>query len=152
MSEQQKPIQVCSEADCDKTPLLNVEVGSKKHDFCCKKGFQKSLADFTASMKITTRPEDFDVQKLIDYLQGTCNSLSDGIETIYPGMDDMDLIQEDYDTMDNQIFHCETCGWWCESHEQQESGECEDCAVEEDEDEFDEDDVDEDGNSKDDED
>ncbi len=40
-------IQVCNEKECDNKPVLNVTVGSHKHDFCCQKGFKKSLEEFT---------------------------------------------------------------------------------------------------------
>jgi hypothetical protein len=80
------------------------------------------------------RTQDFDVQQLIDDLQGTCTSINDHLPE---GMDDMDLTSEDHDVIDNQIFLCETCGWWCEISEQDEDGNCQDCheASEEDEDE-----------------
>jgi len=80
------------------------------------------------------RPEDFDVQKVIDHLQGTCTeTLTNTIEMFYPDMKEDDLTEEDHNDIDNQIFNCENCGWWCEAHEQSENGYCEDCSeVEED--------------------
>lgn len=41
-----KVIKVCSEEDCNKNPYP-VKVKSKRLVFCCKKGFEKSLEDFT---------------------------------------------------------------------------------------------------------
>lgn len=76
------------------------------------------------------KPENFDVQELIDYLQGTTNTLDDGMETLYSGMDFEELTEEDHDQIDNQIFECEVCGWWCEiseQHEGEENGICDDC-------------------------
>ena len=68
---------------------------------------------------MSTRPEDFDINKVIEYLQGTCmNSLQDGVEMCYPGMDEEDLTDDDLSQFDNELFICETCGWWCEISEQ----------------------------------
>lgn len=60
------------------------------------------------------RPENFDVDKVIEYLQGTCETLQDGVETFYPDMDEDDLTQEDHRKISNEIFFCEQCGWWYE--------------------------------------
>lgn len=40
-----------------------------------------------------------------------------------------DLTTEDHDVIDNNIFLCETCGWWCEISERSENDEenCNDC-------------------------
>ncbi len=40
-------IQVCKEKECDNKPVLNVQIGSHKQNFCCQKGFEKSLSEFT---------------------------------------------------------------------------------------------------------
>lgn len=82
------------------------------------------------------RPEDFDIHKIIDSLQGTCNTIQSAIDDYYPGMDENDLTSSDHDAIDNTIFLCATCGWWCETGEANESegGEdvCNDCKEDED--------------------
>lgn len=76
---------------------------------------------------------EFDIQKVIDHLQGTCTeSIETALETLYPGMEESDLSGEDHDDIANQIFNCEACGWWCEAHEQTDGGYCEDCKEAED--------------------
>jgi hypothetical protein len=29
--------------------------------------------------------------------------------------------------LDDQVMLCEACGWWCEAHEVDDDGHCEDC-------------------------
>jgi hypothetical protein len=67
---------------------------------------------------------DFDIQPLVDALLGTCDRIEDHLPE---GMDWDDLTSSDHDAIDNQIFRCETCGWWCESSEEDDNGDCEDC-------------------------
>lgn len=86
-----------------------------------------------------SRPADFDVQKIIDYLQGTCNDLDASLRDFYPEMEYEDLTDEDLQQIDNQIFLCDQCGWWCEISEQadeEEEGYCAECreSMEKDED------------------
>lgn len=78
------------------------------------------------------RPKEFRLQEVVDYLQGSCNTLDSGLELIHPkekeeGFSDDDLIESDYQFIANQIFLCDDCGWWCEIQEQSEEGSCEDC-------------------------
>lgn len=82
------------------------------------------------------RPESFDIQKLIDELQGTCNSLS-GV--LPEGMDDIDLTEQDHEAIDQRIFCCDTCDWWYEAYEQDTDGNCESCSTISDEEDEDED-------------
>jgi hypothetical protein len=83
------------------------------------------------------KTENFDVQVLIYHLQGSCDTLNSAIDTLFPGMSEDDLTEDDHNEIDNQIFLCETCGWWCEICEQDLDGNCEDCSTEnEDEDEY----------------
>ena len=76
------------------------------------------------------KPADFDVQKVIDYLQGTCNSIDSAVNELYPDMNFEDLSGSDFNCIDNQIFECQTCNWWCEMSElaqDQDENICEDC-------------------------
>lgn len=81
------------------------------------------------------RPQDFDPRKIVETLQGTCmETLESAIQTHYPDMDEDDLTSDDYDYIDNEVFRCECCGWWCESSEQTETNECRGCNPEDEED------------------
>ena len=55
-------------------------------------------------------------QEIIDYLTGSTNTLVSALR-IFEAED-----LEDHDpflvTLDEQIFSCDTCGWWCLAEEQ----------------------------------
>lgn len=79
------------------------------------------------------RHPDFDIQDLIDSLQGTADSLGGALENLYPGMELEDLNDKDHFEIDNTIFLCDECGWWCEISENAETDDsdemiCQDCA------------------------
>lgn len=66
--------------------------------------------------------EHRDVQLIIDELRGTCQS----IESLYPeALDDPEFCA----ALDEELFLCEECEWWCERSEESEEreGYCEDC-------------------------
>lgn len=54
------------------------------------------------------------IQSIIDDLRGTCDSLDAVAER--HGRDAMDSAL--CDALDQQIFLCTDCGWWCEMHEE----------------------------------
>ncbi len=73
------------------------------------------------------RSTDFDIHKVIESLQGTAQSIDDALPE---GMEWADLIDEDHNAIDNEIFLCPDCGWWCETSESTDrDGEdvCQDC-------------------------
>lgn len=74
------------------------------------------------------KPLDFDIHQVIADMQGTCSML---IDALPEGMNEDDLTSEDHEAIDNEIFLCDECGWWCEISEQADTGEdeqkCEDC-------------------------
>lgn len=71
-------------------------------------------------------------QELVDYLQGTCNSFTEGCETC--GIVEDALSLDDHNFIDSEIFLCDTCGWWYEICDQSENGtDCIDCNSDEDE-------------------
>lgn len=80
------------------------------------------------------RPTNFDVHELIQSLQGTCTTTD---EHLPDGMSWDDLTKEDHKTIDNEIFLCEECGWWCENDEYHEGELCNDCYSGNDEDDDD---------------
>lgn len=57
-----------------------------------------------------------EIQELIEYLQGTCMSLYTGLEHLYD-IDQSDVENEMhmYMMIDDAIFMCTRCGWWCET-------------------------------------
>jgi hypothetical protein len=59
--------------------------------------------------------------RITEHYQGTCNSM-DG--------EDLEFLESNNlcDRFDGDIFNCQTCGWWCETCEEDESGNCNDCA------------------------
>lgn len=78
--------------------------------------------------KKSNRPADFDIQAVINALQGTCNILDDTVESLYPGMSWEDLTSDDHRILDMELFRCDECGWWYEISEQSGDGErCTDC-------------------------
>lgn len=64
------------------------------------------------------KPADFNIQQLVDDLQGTCKTIE---EFLPDGMEFEDLTSEDLQFIDENIFLCEKCGWWCELSEEAES-------------------------------
>ena len=61
------------------------------------------------------------VNELIASLRGTCKS-------IYDFHDEHDLSLEEFQMIDDEIFNCDVCGWWCEISEMgDEQSVCDDC-------------------------
>ncbi len=58
--------------------------------------------------------------KLVEYLQGTCINIDEGLSDL--GLTEEDI---DYDHLD-MISLCEACGWWYDESEVDE-GICENC-------------------------
>ena len=76
---------------------------------------------------------DGEIEELIGALQGTTDTMESAINELF-GEDysEDDLTDGDWNKINNSVFLCTDCGWWCEtSEESQESldGEqiCEDC-------------------------
>lgn len=70
------------------------------------------------------------LQEIIEALQGTCDTL-DGIVQVVMEDDNIctnDLTPEQLEELDQQIFLCETCGWWYEISEMSDEDQvCQDC-------------------------
>ena len=77
------------------------------------------------------RINDAEMEELIEYLQGSCNTLDDGLEALFNG-EVAELSEEGHAILDERIFNCTECGWWCAQEENAaEEGEewiCKDCA------------------------
>lgn len=73
-------------------------------------------------------------EQVADALQGTAKSLES--EAIEAECDDLEFLRE----IDDRVFLCETCGWWCELSELSRKSEdneqhqlvCDDCEPSED--------------------
>lgn len=70
--------------------------------------------------------------ELIDDLRGTCQTIDSALDKMLVPMTEDDLTPGDHAAIDDQIFECESCGWWCEQGEQAEGHDdtCSDCATE----------------------
>ena len=77
------------------------------------------------------RAQNFDVQVLISYLEGSCHSLLEGMELCFYGMTESDLTSDDNIEIDGEIFRCSSCDWWRSVDERCEDGEtCNECTEE----------------------
>jgi hypothetical protein len=58
-----------------------------------------------------------EINDLINYLQGTCMSLDEALMQLFDidYMSDIENEMEVCQTIDNAIFLCYQCGWWCEA-------------------------------------
>ncbi len=56
------------------------------------------------------------ISEIVEDLQGTCKSLDNILEWHGLTLEDFSEEQEDElnQAIDNSIFLCEGCGWWCE--------------------------------------
>lgn len=79
------------------------------------------------------KASNFDIDNLIEALEGTCSSLDETINSMYPGMEVEDLTEEDHDEIDSRVFRCDTCSWWYDISEKVDDENC-DCIEDEDED------------------
>lgn len=86
-------------------------------------------------MKLTEKQ----LNELIYALQGSCSTIAKQLELRWEMSED-DLTMEDYLAIDQEIFCCSTCGWWCPMNEETATAQgefefgCSDCFPEEDED------------------
>ena len=51
------------------------------------------------------------MKEVIDYLVGTRKSLDEGLNAF--GKDLMDITEEELDEVNEAIFRCDICSWWC---------------------------------------
>lgn len=55
------------------------------------------------------------INQLINYLNGSCRSLEDGLNDLFEltSMSEVTNEQEMCDMVDDAIFCCDQCNWWC---------------------------------------
>lgn len=74
---------------------------------------------------------DRQINYIIATLQGTCGDLGSTIEELFNGeLTEEDLTEDNHQTIENEIFRCEECGWWYESvskSEVEDESICDDC-------------------------
>lgn len=73
-----------------------------------------------------TRAEIID--KVCSHLEGTCHQSLDQVlrdEGIEGGEDS--LTTDELRLIDDRIFCCSSCGWWCSADELAEGDECQEC-------------------------
>lgn len=69
---------------------------------------------------------------LADNLRGTCNSLDEMLERLFD-VEFHELTNVEFDELDDLIFECHECGWWCDSGELSSIDDvCSDCHRDED--------------------
>lgn len=74
--------------------------------------------------------------ELVCDLQGTCQSLEEALAK--DGFTEDDMSQANHEELDNQLFCCVSCGWWCELCEEAEGCSeptCTDCKAPDEEEE-----------------
>lgn len=69
------------------------------------------------------------VEQIIEHLQGSCMSFSEACNSF--DIESDKLTQEELEQIDDTIFCCEGCNWWCDVGERtlnkDEEPVCEDC-------------------------
>lgn len=66
---------------------------------------------------MSVRLSEDQVTQLTEYLVGTTNTLEGGLLVIGIERNESDLDQETCDLIDEEIFECTLCGWWCCMHD-----------------------------------
>lgn len=71
-----------------------------------------------------------EAQKIVEYLQGTCNTLFEATRELYD-KEIEELTPKQLSHIDDNIFNCQDCNWWFDVSEEADSDEvdgiCEDC-------------------------
>lgn len=82
------------------------------------------------------RHPDFNIDTFIEGLQGTCDSMQEALDKMYPDMYEDDILPSEQTHISHEIFNCDTCNWWYEISEQSTDGSnCCNCVDDDDEDE-----------------
>ncbi len=69
--------------------------------------------------------------ELIDYLQGSCKTIDEACNEVFEDGEEI-LSDENREEIDQNLFECETCGWWFEwAEEGSNGGECKSCCEDE---------------------
>jgi hypothetical protein len=80
---------------------------------------------------------------IVSELRGTAGDLDKEIEAIAgEGITAVNLSNETLTEIDDRVFLCEVCGWWCDADERSDGNVCENCYDDDDAEEEDEEDED----------
>lgn len=71
-----------------------------------------------------------DLEVVVSSLVGTCNSLQECLQSLY-GINEDELSQENCLYIDENIFCCVDCGWWCYQSEMTNDEDCDEWACNE---------------------
>jgi hypothetical protein len=65
------------------------------------------------------------MQEIAEELRGTCGTLDAALEERGFELDSLppEMLRE----LDEAVMLCETCGWWCDSHELNDDNNCNEC-------------------------
>lgn len=111
-----------------------IRTGKKLYLFCNDTGHDWHPTK--KELEEAIKNNGIDMAEVIDDLLGSCDSLHSVLNSY--GFTDDDMTSQNYQRLDEEIFCCDSCGWWCESCEEHEhNGDrvCDDCN-EDDEDEY----------------
>ena len=64
--------------------------------------------------------------EIIAYLKGTCLTLHEVLETF--NAIELENSDEFMKRLDDEIFYCDECGWWCPVYDQIQISLCRECA------------------------
>lgn len=67
------------------------------------------------------------MQEIVDALRGTCDTAESCLTPEECEEGDPFDSREFCEILDDTIFKCETCDWWCEVGESDDNGNCRDC-------------------------
>lgn len=70
----------------------------------------------------------YDIPKLVEQLDGTCQSLDDVLREDY-GVEFASVPIELLDLLDEHVMQCETCGWWSDASGFDDNQVCDECRV-----------------------
>ena len=109
-------IEYCDESKSDLVEVKTDEGVLFKGNFIFSGGevvqFTTECGIISYDVSALTWKPIINVVKLCEYLQGTCKTLNDGCVSF--GYEEDDLTEDDLNYIDNEIFLCTSCGWWCE--------------------------------------
>lgn len=69
------------------------------------------------------------IKTIAEELQGTCGTLDHKLGEYGINIDSVP--QRILESLDEEVMLCEACGWWCDPHEIDGDGNCNDCSEDE---------------------
>lgn len=104
-----------------------IRTGKKLYLFCNATGHDWHPTK--QELEEAIKNNGIDIEQVIEDLTGSCDSLHSVLNSY--GFTDDDMTSEKYLRLDEEIFCCDSCGWWCEINEEHENDNgdrvCDDC-------------------------